>query len=459
MFFNLTAFLPLGKVSRHIPRPVAGYKNLFLLIFILSCSAPDPRAKGGGEDPGGGGRGEDVPGAGQIPSHQVELLPTAGAPSPRRGVLTLRVWGGAAAFIGGHDDSTDFGDLSIYDTRSGSWSRAALPNNLRGRFLAAGASLGSSAGDLSGLFVWGGARYGDVTKKRGERLADGAFWGGSSLPAELPGVGAGAPAERSGHCAVAFTSGGLGYFFVWGGESGGRPLDDGAIYSAVSNSWARVGGGEGTPLGREGHRCWWWEERRLVVVHGGSTGDGPVADTWTYDPAGGLWAQVRYVGTHPTPRLDPCAAFDGEGRILVWGGSKPQLSRDGYTADLGTGEALNLQPKENTAEWPGTCDGREAGSPAAYAKKAGFVIPTVEPSPDGTRRRTMWRIQFPRRGEGPEMKSLSLGGDGGGPLIDHRAVGTEAVAVDDERVVLWGGGDPDAVGDANNSGVLVRFEK
>ena len=57
------------------------------------------------------------------------------------------------------------------------------------------------------------------------------------------------------------------------------------------------------------------------------------------------------------------------------------------------------------------------------------------------------------------MESLSLGGDGVVPPVDHRAVGTEAVAVDDERVVLWGGGDPDAVGDANNSGVLVRFEK
>ena len=311
-------------------RSLAASVSPFLLLCLVACEAPNPIDKTKNE-------------------HQDTPPVVTSAPMPWRMVKTPPIGLGAreayslsmgakGVFLGfGHDDATDYADGSYFSVADNSWRSYAFGDSFSKRYLTSIELIGESSG-TNEVMIFGGSRYKNITKSRGERLSDGIILdldSRSSLQTPSNKSDANAPTERSGQCSsVVKTASGktspirAGTLFVWGGENLGTYLNDGGLYNREEKTWTRITGLEGVnvgPSGREEHRCIWNEPTREFIVFGGFNKNGPLSDMWAYSPDGRRWRKIQFrlnssIKSSIGSGLHPCLATSESG-LLVLGGA------------------------------------------------------------------------------------------------------------------------------------------
>lgn len=415
--------------------------------LLSSCHPPDPRdLTRRGEPNPPSDDGGPVPE--QASEYSMTLLPTEGAPSPRLGYAIFSLAEGGAAIVAGYDASGDLRDGAIIDPTLATWSSVVLPDELPPRFMAKGVAL-----DAGYFFLWGGVRYQNVTKSRGERLGDGGIHSekdGWDPVFPYRSEASGEPTIRSGHCVAAFADEAGWHVIIWGGENQGTYLSDGGVFHASSGVWTKIPQSSG-PSPREEHYCEYSAALGGMVVHGGLGPSGVLADTWLFMPGDGSW---RRIDTEPPapPRYAPCAALDPDGRLFVYGGSAPEARTDGILLDLARGTSQTFLSAGGGADLPGECEGGSAvsGRGMAYSPSIGWVFPAVGSVEDGRRRRVAWRAALGSSGVVATRIDAEL---------DPASIGRSAVALQDGSVLLWGGGDPNNLQDMNSAGVVIQKDQ
>ena len=224
---------------------------------------------------------------------------TSGAPSARVGHVS--VWTGSKMLVwGGNDASGLLSDGALYDAALNQWSTISLGNAPEGRMNA----VAVWAGDR--MIVWGG------TGQSGELNTGGQLVFTNGLPAQwLSTTTSNAPFARIGHTAVWASD----RMIVWGGQSGGTPLDDGAVYCASCDEWKGVSS-TNAPLPRYDHAAVWTGTEMLIA--GGANAAGALSTSAGYDPGTQQWRPLSNVGV-PLARSLLGAAWSGT-EILVFGG-------------------------------------------------------------------------------------------------------------------------------------------
>jgi hypothetical protein len=224
---------------------------------------------------------------------------TSGAPSARMGHIA--VWTGSKMLVwGGLDSSGLLNDGALYDPVLNQWSALTLPSAPEGRMNA----VAVWAGDR--MIVWGG------TGEAGDLNTGGQLVFTNGLPAHwLATTTAGAPFARLGHTAI-WTGDRV---IVWGGLSGGVPLDDGGVYCASCDEWKGVSS-TNAPLPRYDHAAVWTGTEMLIA--GGANVGGALSTSAGYDPSTQQWRPLSNVG-NPAARSQLGAVWTGT-EILVFGG-------------------------------------------------------------------------------------------------------------------------------------------
>ncbi len=235
------------------------------------------------------------------PSNQVwTALSTNGAPSGRIGHVAG--WTGSRMVVwGGRNSLGVLGDGAWYDPVADQWTAMTLTNAPSPRFGATVVSTGTR------LLVWGGQDQ-TGTLNTGAQL----FLGRIGVPTAWVTINpANAPTGRSGHSAL-WTGQKM---LVWGGQSGGNFLADGAAYDPLANAWSPINLNNG-PTARSAHAAVWSGQEMLVF--GGEAYLGTLADGAAYDPAAGKWRALSGAG-NPQARSSATAAWSGS-VLLVFGG-------------------------------------------------------------------------------------------------------------------------------------------
>lgn len=240
-------------------------------------------------------------GAAYSPSNLTwSALSTTGAPDGRDGHSAI--WTGARMLIwGGHNGDGLLADGAALDPVGGSWT--ALP------------TLNAPEARRKAGAVWAGDRLIIF----GGESASGDLGTGAMLPftgGVTPGAWqalsiTGAPSGRSGHSAI-WTGTSL---LVWGGESGGTPLGDGAELDPVHNTWTTLPSA-GAPTARFGQVTVWTGAEMLVF--GGDGGAGSLASGAAYNPTTRQWRPLSGNGS-PLARSEGAGVWTGN-ELLVFGG-------------------------------------------------------------------------------------------------------------------------------------------
>ncbi|HET9200630.1 MAG TPA: kelch repeat-containing protein, partial [Dehalococcoidia bacterium] len=115
-------------------------------------------------------------------------------------------------------------------------------------------------------------------------------------------LGASGPSPRRDHSLVATADGSRAY--VFGGRDGNGPLADFWLLDVAGGTWTQV---EGGPPARFGHNTVFDVGSRRIVVFGGQGVDGFFNDTWSFD--GSAWQQLN-LASAPSPRYGAGAAYD-----------------------------------------------------------------------------------------------------------------------------------------------------
>lgn len=226
--------------------------------------------------------------------------PLAGAPAERVGQCSA--WTGARLFVwGGRNDDGLLADGASYDPLGDIWNTLPETNAPAPRRLATATWCGDR------VIVWGGETDGGDTDT------------GAALPM-LGGVTHGewsalstsnAPAPRQGHTAV-WTGSRL---LIWGGKSGGVPLNDGAAYDPLTDTWASLPT-LGAASARSSHVAVW--TGREMVVFGGEDQSDALGTGAAYDPDTGIWHALTSSGG-ALPRRAHTGVWTGT-ELIVFGG-------------------------------------------------------------------------------------------------------------------------------------------
>ena len=226
-------------------------------------------------------------------------ITTTGAPSARTDHVA--VWTGSRMLIwGGINASGLLNDGALYDPALNQWSTISLANAPVVRMNA----VAVWAGDR--MIVWGG------TGESGELDSGGQLLFSNELPTQwLATTTASAPYARIGHTAV-WTGDRM---MIWGGQSGGTPLNDGAVYNAASDEWTGVSM-TNAPSARYDHAAVWTGTE--VLIAGGANSGGALSTSAAYDLSIQQWRPLSNVGG-PLARSLLGAAWSGT-EILVFGG-------------------------------------------------------------------------------------------------------------------------------------------
>ncbi len=257
-----------------------------------------------------GGRYNSVTGA-WVP------VSTTGAPSARVGHIA--VWTGTRMLIwGGRSTGGLLNDGALYDPAADQWTALALPNPPGARFGAAGVWTGDR------LLVWGGENeMGGLST--GAQLT---FSSGGVPSAWLAMSTTGAPSGGSAGAAV-WTGQRL---LVWGGQSGGAFLGNGAAYDPAADSWTAINAAN-APSARSSAAFVWTGQELLIFA--GQTAAGSASDGAAYNPVTDSWRPLSAAGS-PLARTGPAAAWSGT-ELILFGG----LSNGTPLANL---QCLNPQP-------------------------------------------------------------------------------------------------------------------
>jgi hypothetical protein len=207
----------------------------------------------------------------------------------------------------------------IYDPDNNNWSQ--LPN---ASFDSRTFSLGVW---VAGRFVLWGGLSDDGTALNlndgGAWRADDNAWEAIPSPPFLVFAALAPAAERSGYWATDSDR-----VFVWGGSTAFQPA--GGILGVANGQWSEFNA-FGAPAPRQEHTAVW--TGRYFVVWGGNTSGGAVSDGARYDTRESRWLPVATNGA-PAPRYGHVAAWTGT-RMVVWGGkdASGQLASDGGAYD------------------------------------------------------------------------------------------------------------------------------
>jgi len=120
------------------------------------------------------------------------------------------------------------------------------------------------------------------------------------------------PSARFSHSAAW----GGGFMTIWGGQSNGTGLADGARYDPSTDSWIDLD--PRAPAGRFDASTV-WTGSRMIVWGGTSDGVDRLSDGGSFDPAGNAWQSMSLTGA-AAGRTGPTAVWSGS-EMIVWGGS------------------------------------------------------------------------------------------------------------------------------------------
>ncbi len=196
------------------------------------------------------------------------------APAKRSGHVA--VWNGGRMVVFGGLNSTGLLGLSdsggVYDPVADAWTAlpsAGLPEPRR---------FATAVWTGTAMTIWGG--MGDAGElATGARLACDA----NGLPTAWTAMSTvGAPSARTGHSAV-WTGSKL---IIWGGQSGGANLGDGAIYDPAGNTWTPLPA-TGAPSSRSYHVAVWSGSEMLLFSGEDASGTLPTGSA--YDPLRNRW--------------------------------------------------------------------------------------------------------------------------------------------------------------------------
>lgn len=225
------------------------------------------------------------------------------APAKRSGHVA--VWTGGRMIVFGGLNSTGLLGLSdsggAYDPVADAWTAlpsAGLPEPRR---------FATAVWTGTEMIVWGG--MGDsVELATGGRLTCDA----NGLPTSWTAMSTvGAPSARTGHSAI-WTGSKL---IIWGGQSGGVNLGDGAIYDPAANTWAALPA-TGAPSSRSYHVAVWSGSEMLLFS--GEDGSGTLPTGSAYDPLRNRWRTLD-TSTGALSRSRSTAIWSGT-QLVMFGG-------------------------------------------------------------------------------------------------------------------------------------------
>lgn len=235
----------------------------------------------------------------------------------------------------------------------------------------------------------------------------------------------GFPEGRYGHSSVWTGT----EMIIWGGFSGGRPLNTGSRYDPLTDTWTGIALAQ-APEPRGDHVATWTGTQMLVW--GGSVSQASqLASGGRYDPVADQWTPISQAGA-PSPRGRSASVWSGS-EWLIWGGYSPPflLFGDGARYNPHSDSWQPISPLgapdaryDHRAVWTGgemiIWGGRVAGS--SFLGSGARYNPTSD----------SWTET---RSEGAPS-----------PRVGHSAVWTG------ELMIVWGGRDPAIV----NTGAMYR---
>ena len=257
-------------------------------------------------------------GARLVPStKQWTALNTTTMPAGRSGHVA--VWTGSKMLVWGGANATGLlNDGAVYDPGTEQWVELSFPNAPEARTGAVAVWTGDR------VLIWGGEGVGGGLNSGSQLLFD-----GNGNPTGWSAMSAvGAPPGRITHVGV-WTGQGL---IVWGGDTGGAVLGDGALYDPANDSWTSLTS-SGAPIARSAHSAVWTGKE--MVVFGGLTSSGEVSNGGVYDPLSGKWRALSTQGG-PLSRSGATMVWSGSD-LLVFGGQSGSQS-------IGSLQRLNPEP-------------------------------------------------------------------------------------------------------------------
>lgn len=242
-------------------------------------------------------------------------ISTSGAPSARayhNAIWTgseMLVWGGSASATPGINI---LGDGWRYNPVSDSWSAMNTANAPSPRLYHTSIWTGSE------MVVWGGYGAG------ANHLND----GGRYRPASNSWIGvaiSGAPSIRYQHSAVWTGT----EMIIWGGSN----LSDGGRYNPSTDTWTPVAVNTTfEPTSRKQHSAVW--TGNVMIIYGGFRSSSPLNDGAIYDPVSNSWNTMETISA-PLARYNHSAVWTGN-EMLVYGGRGATVNwGDTYGYNLG----------------------------------------------------------------------------------------------------------------------------
>jgi len=123
------------------------------------------------------------------------------------------------------------------------------------------------------------------------------------------------PAPRASH-ATAYDPVG-GQLVLFGGYNGSECYNDTWVYDITQRTWSSSSPVASKPSARYGHSMAYDPESKKIILFGGFDGTKEYNDTWAYDPASGIWTNLRPGGALPAARDSQELAYDPANKVFV----------------------------------------------------------------------------------------------------------------------------------------------
>jgi N-acetylneuraminic acid mutarotase len=263
----------------------------------------------------------------------------------------------------------------------------------------------------------------------GGRDADGAPFGDTWVYAVAdqtwtPVEGA-APAPRFGQAVTVDAANRALYLF--GGQAGEDFFNDVWRFDLDTLAWSEIAASDARPTPRYGTSAVLDGDGNILVSHG-FTFEGRFDDTWSLDPATGIWTDLSPAAeTRPLKRCLHEAVWDAEGnRMLLYGGCSsgfgPCPQGDLWAFDPATRTWTELTPAASPAA---------RSNPALIRDDASGGIWLIDGLTEAGYTADLWQLDV--AANAPVWSELAQGGGAPAPRASHDAV------VLDGAVYLFGG--------------------
>ena len=190
------------------------------------------------------------------------------------------------------------------------------------------------------MILWGGFDGNNLVVNTGWRFNPiSSSWTATS-------TSAGVPVGRARHTAI-WTSGKM---IVWGGTGAAGPLNDGAAYDPLTDTWIPLNG-TGAPAARRNHSAVWTGTE--MIVWGGDNGTTNFRTGGRYKPSTSSWTSTSTGTNCPTARTKQTAIWTGS-QMIIWGGGTSTGAR--YSPGTNSWLTMSLvnAPSSGSAIWSGT---------------------------------------------------------------------------------------------------------